>query len=116
MFAAFFEDLAHQRFFTNVAVAKVLNAQPSLFGQALSILSNLIPQRLGPASVVEDADAFEPQMAAHPIGITDARYGAADHDPVQAGQLTEDFVGVSLSKSSIIGLPLWVWPLYIKPR
>jgi len=77
---------------------QVLDAYRSLFGQSLSIFSNLIPQRFGPASVVKDADTVEPQIPAHPIGVTDARQGATDHHPVQAGQLTSDFGGMPLSE------------------
>jgi hypothetical protein len=98
MVATLLEHLVHQRFFTDVAASQVLDAHSSLFGQSLGILANLVPQRFGPASEVKDADAVEPQIPAHPIGVTDARQGATDHHPVQAGQFTSDFGGMPLSE------------------
>jgi len=68
----------------------MLDGKPRLFGQRLGILPDLIPQRLRPAGIVKNTDALDPQITAHPIGIADTRDGAADHHPIQTGQLTAD--------------------------
>jgi hypothetical protein len=55
-------------------------------------MPNPTPQRLHLKGVVKDANALGPQIAAHPLGMTDPRDGADDHHSVQAGQLTGDFI------------------------
>lgn len=98
LLTALHDNLAHPSFFTNVAVAQMLDGKPRLFGQRLGVLTDLIPQRLRPAGIVKNTDALDPQITAHSIGIADTRDGAADHHPIQTGQLTANLGGVPLSE------------------
>jgi hypothetical protein len=104
LLTALLEKLAHQSFFTNIAVALMLNAKPRLFGQRLGILPDLIPQRLSPTGVFKITDALDPQTIAYPIGIADTWDGADDLGRMPLGEKFHD-------RPPVEGLPV-----YIKPR
>jgi hypothetical protein len=67
---------------------------PACSAKQQGVLANLIAQWFRPASVVKDANTFEPQIGAHPLGMTNAGDGATDHDPVKTGQLTGDLISM----------------------
>jgi len=79
--------------------------QPRLLGQRLGVLPNPIPQRLRPTGVIKNANALDMKITAHPFGVADARGGAADHHPVQTGQLTANLGGVPLGEKLHIRPP-----------
>jgi hypothetical protein len=61
-----------------------LDLQPGLGGQVLGIGTDLVAQRLGPARIVEQADAAPTEVACHRAGVADVRQRARDHDSVEA--------------------------------
>jgi hypothetical protein len=79
-------------------LADELDLKPGICRQSLGVGAHVITQGLGPAGVVEQTDVAIAQVAGHRSGVADVRKGAGDHNPVETGQHTADFVLVLLDK------------------
>jgi hypothetical protein len=78
--------------------ADELDLKPSLGGQVLGVGADRFAQRLGPARVVEQADAAPAKIARHRPCVADVRQRTGDHDPVETGQHGADLVSVLFDK------------------
>jgi hypothetical protein len=61
-----------------------------LLGDPFGVTSDLLPQRLGEAGVVEEADPMLPQVVGHAFCKANAREGTRDDDAIKAGEDASD--------------------------
>lgn len=85
LLAAFGDDRLDAFFFAECLVTTdKLDLQSRLGSQPLGVLAQLVPQRLGPASIVEHTDAQVAEQAAHRLGVSDVGQRSGDDNPVEA--------------------------------
>ena len=65
-----------------------LDDQPALLGEFLGVSTDLLSEGLGEQRVVEEANAIDPQVSRHGLGMADISECARDHHSVKAGQGT----------------------------
>jgi len=98
MRAALSYNLLDTLFFAEFLFAEKFDFQTVLLGQAFGIYANLISQRLGPFSVIEYANVFCSEQAAHPVGITDSGDNSCKYDSVKARECALNLVCVTIDK------------------
>ena len=107
MIAALGEDLLDPILLAErLELTDELDLKPGLGSQSLGVGADLIAQRLGPARIVEQADAAPTEVARHRPSVADVRQGARDHDPVETRQHAADLVAVLLDKGVHRSTPL----------
>ncbi len=76
-----------------------LDREAGLLGEPLGLDPNLVPERLGPAGVVEEPDLLGAQVRRHGPCVAEIGERAREHHPVEAGEHRTDLVGVSFNES-----------------
>ena len=109
------EDLLDPRLLAEIAMAAdKLDLQAGLGGQPLGGRSQLLAQRLGPARVVEQADALGAEPLRHGPSVSDVGQRAGDDDAVEARRHPGDVLLVTFDKrvhrgaSAVLDLPITI--------
>lgn len=95
MVAPVANDSANPFFLAEVLPADVLDLKAVLRGQTLGGRANLVAQRLGETSVIEQAEASGPQRRRHRLGMAEFRQRSGDDYAVKARKRSKNLVGVS---------------------
>jgi hypothetical protein len=98
MRTSLFDNIVNAVFFSKVLFADKIDFQAVFFSQLLSVETNLFPHGLNEIGVIKYSDAFFEEKRGHTLGITNARYGSSQYDPVKAGDDAFDFSVVPLDK------------------
>ena len=95
-------------FFTKGFVApNELNLDAGLNGKLLSVVSQLIAQRLCPSGVIEQLDLVVTEVTRHGARITDIGKGSGNDNTIEAGKYASDFILVAFDEGIHDGYPLF---------
>ena len=98
MRTSLFDNIVNAVFFSEILFADKIDFQTVFFSQFLGVEANLFSHRFNEIGVVKDSNVFFEEQRSHTLGITNARYGSGQYDPVKAGDDTFDFSIVPLDK------------------
>ena len=98
MRTSLFDNIFNAIFFPKILFTDKIDFQTVFFSQLLGIKANLFSQRFNKIGVVKDSNILFEKKRSHPLGITNARYGSRQYNPVKTGDDAFDFSVVSLDK------------------
>jgi len=89
------DDLLQTFFLPEILLSDKLDFQTILPGQILRMETDFVPQGFDKLGIIENANAFGPQMAAHGIGIADIGKRSGDDYPIKTRKDASNFTGIS---------------------
>lgn len=96
MHSALGDNIVNAVFFTKNLFSNKFDFQAVFQSDSFGIFSGVLSQRLSPLGVVENTNTLLTQKQAHTVGVTNARYGSGQYDPVKTGDDPLDFTVVLL--------------------
>jgi len=85
-----------------------LDLDAGLDGKLLSMVSQLIAQRLCPSGVIEQPDIVVTEVTCHGARITDIGKGDGNDDTIEVGKSASDFILVAFDGGIHDGYPLFL--------
>jgi len=89
------DDLLQTFFLPEILLSDKFDFQTILPGQILRMETDFVPQGFDKLGIIENANAFGPQMAPHGIGIADIGKRSGDDYPIKTRKDASNFTGIS---------------------